>query len=224
MLNHIIEDGSVLPQAPGKVFKEGKQHAVPFMTGTTADEGSVMPFLMNLFTVEKYFTYLQRCYGEDWEKVLQLYPAADNEPVSKVLGRLLGDAFTAGARAAARTTAAVQPKTYLYRFTMNPKLFTFQIPGVNDWQNEFGCYHCAELAYLFNYPGSNITDKDKKLSEEIAGYWVRFARNGDPNGAGAPVWPAYELTGEKHLVLDCPITIGDHLASSASDNIDGLVG
>jgi len=225
MLNHIIEDGSVLPQAPGKVFKEGKQHAVPFMTGTTADEGSVMPFLMNLFTVEKYFAYLQRCYGEDWEKVLQLYPSADNESVSKVLGRLLGDAFTAGARAAARSTAAIQPKTYLYRFTMNPKLFTFQIPSVNDWQNEFGCYHCAELAYLFNYlDSSNITDEDKKLSEEIAGYWVRFARNGDPNGTGATFWPAYELTGEKHLVLDSPIATGDHLASVASDNIEGLVG
>lgn len=223
MLNHVIVDGYVLEQAPGKVFKLGKQHNVPFMTGTTADEGSIMPYLMNLFTVEKYHTYLKKCFGQQCQRVLELYPAQDNASVRKVLGNLHNGIFMAAARAVAQCVSAIQPNTYMYLFTMQPKIFTFQIPDVKDWHKEFGCYHAAELPYLFHFlPGSGIRDEDRRLSEQMMGYWVRFACSGDPNGDGATQWPAYAPSRENYIILDNPIKTGQHLNNDACDIIDEL--
>ena len=39
---------------------------------------------------------------------------------------------------------------------------------------------------------------DEPVIAATQGYWTRFAATGDPNGAGAPAWPAY-ATGEPLL-------------------------
>jgi para-nitrobenzyl esterase len=224
MLNHLTIDGYVLKEAPGKVFIEGKQHNVPFMTGTTLDEGSVLGYLMNVVTIDKYFAYLERCFGEQWHSILERYPANDDSSAKQAARKLISDTFVAGSRAMARTMAAIQPRTYLYQFTMPPKIFIFKIPGIKDRAKELGCYHSAELPYVFHFlPGSRMTDDDRKLSEEMMGYWVRFARSADPNGNNAPFWPHYDLSTEKHLVLNNIIKEGQHLNKEACDTIDEIV-
>jgi para-nitrobenzyl esterase len=138
--------------------------------------------------------------------------------------KLISDTFTAGSRAMARMMSPIQPQTYLYRFTMPPKIFIFKIPTIKDRAKELGSYHSAELPYVFHFlPGSRMTDEDRKLSEEMMGYWVRFAQNGDPNGDNTPSWPPYEHSTEKYLILNNPIKEGQHLNKEACDIIDEIV-
>jgi para-nitrobenzyl esterase len=41
----------------------------------------------------------------------------------------------------------------------------------------------------------------------MSNYWVNFARSGNPNGQGMPVWPAFNIDG-KVMYLGDPMTIG----------------
>jgi para-nitrobenzyl esterase len=33
-------------------------------------------------------------------------------------------------------------------------------------------------------------------------YWVNFAKTGDPNGPGLPLWPAFGASSQKAMFLD----------------------
>ena len=62
-----------------------------------------------------------------------------------------------------------------------------------------GAYHAAEIPYAFGNltdPRRPYTDVDRKLSEIVSGYWVNFAKTGNPNGPGLPKWPMFELSGQ----------------------------
>jgi len=36
-----------------------------------------------------------------------------------------------------------------------------------------------------------MPNADLAISQQMQDYWVNFATNGDPNGSGLPVWPAF---------------------------------
>jgi len=61
---------------------------------------------------------------------------------------------------------------------------------------------------LFGF-GYTPTPAEETLSEEMVGYWTNFAKTGDPNGPGLPVWPSYDASAERTLTLDDPIGVVD---------------
>jgi para-nitrobenzyl esterase len=67
-----------------------------------------------------------------------------------------------------------------------------------------GVFHGSEIPYVFGTlsPQLGFTAADSRLSDEMMGYWTRFARTGDPNGDGAPAWPAYEPGRDTVMSLD----------------------
>ncbi len=56
----------------------------------------------------------------------------------------------------------------------------------------------------------------------VMGYWTRFARNGDPNGEGAPEWPAFTRENDEHLILDSDVRVGRALRKEACDLFDSI--
>lgn len=109
-------------------------------------------------------------------------------PVMAGTTRDEGRGFVLGIDAVAQAMAAMQPATYRYEFR--------RTPGFAAAKN-LGCFHGAELPYLFHYfpPVLQFNAEDERLAAEMIGYWSRFARSGNPNGSGAPEWPAYRAKG-----------------------------
>jgi para-nitrobenzyl esterase len=72
-------------------------------------------------------------------------------------------------------------------------------------------FHSDDIEYIFGTldtrPGAEWRPEDRKLSEQMMSYWTNFARTGDPNGPGLPVWPKYDAS-DSLIHLDSAITSG----------------
>jgi para-nitrobenzyl esterase len=226
MLNQLIIDGYVLRDSPGSTFLKGKQHNVPLIIGTTADEGTLFSFLAfgEKPDADRYHHYLELAFGNAKHKMIEQFGGRDGDNLQDSACNLMGSGFFCGARRVARTMAAIQPRTYRYLFSMPPKFFLYQIPGIPDWKERFGCFHAAEIPYVFRFMLPGMEDEDRALADQMAGYWARFARAGDPNGPDAPHWPIYSQKDEKYLILDNPIDIGQGFKDKECDCIEELSG
>jgi para-nitrobenzyl esterase len=78
---------------------------------------------------------------------------------------------------------------WFYRFSYVAE----SLRGQPGWE---GTPHGMEIPYVFNIPGAlvgeRVTEADRRMAEAASGYWVAFARGGNPNGAGRPEWPRHD--------------------------------
>lgn len=66
------------------------------------------------------------------------------------------------------------------------------------------------------------TAADRKVAEEISGYWVNFAKTGDPNGQALPLWPAFSSRDGKVLYLGDPVSVGGVADINSLKVFDGV--
>ncbi len=57
----------------------------------------------------------------------------------------------------------------------------------------------------------------------MSGYWVQFAKTGDPNKEGLTLWPAYDAGSDKHLELGENVRVGQGLRKKACDLIEKIL-
>ena len=179
-----IVDGWFLRRSVDEVFAKGEQSDVPTLTGWTFDEGS-FDTGYGKTPADEFRKQVQQRAGALADAFLRLYPAgtrdeaAESQKASRRDQSLLSMHMWAANRARTGKTAVF---TYL---------FTHPQPGPT--QDTYRVFHSSELPYVFN--NLNKSDRpwtatDRKIAEELSGYWVNFIRTGDPKGAGLPLWPA----------------------------------
>ena len=149
-------------------------------------------------------------------QVLSLYPAAAYDTPEYALIAVDSDfQMTCEVRNVARIAAGANRKAvwrylYTHRFENNASL------------NASRAFHTAELYFVFgnfslispafaNAVNYMPTAAEVTFTNDMMGYWTRFAAAGDPNGSGATQWPRYDPVTDTMLELDdIPVVINGY--------------
>ncbi len=207
-----IVDGHLLPKPTLEILTAGEHNHVPFVIGTNRDE-LAKAMAIEVTTEQQYQSVINASFGPLAPKILAAYPAADYATPQEALVAVYSDLrFTCPARNIARAVRKTQSEpVWRYFFTRRATTAKGQNPAA----------HAVELLYVFNsltdVPLYQPAPEDLALSEAMMGYWARFGATGDPNGAGAPPWPAYDAQTDAHLVLDSPLTSGEGVRTAQCD-------
>jgi para-nitrobenzyl esterase len=209
-ITHPIIEPYVLPASPYEVFASGRQNDVPVLIGSNAEEARSLTDVSKV-TAKTFSTDLAAAFGPLPGALIAAYPFTSDAEARQArldLERNLRFGWDMWAWARLQASTGHSPVFY-YSFQQRPPFPSGSVYA--GW----GASHYAELWYVFDhldqYPW-NWTEADRKLAEEISGYWVNFARAGDPNGAAVPPWPAFENARAQVQILKSPITSGDVFA------------
>jgi para-nitrobenzyl esterase len=200
-----VADGVLVARSPGDVYRRGEQLRVGLMIGGNSHEASL--------------------FGDN--------PAGAKQALGAAYPELLEAVRTAGpSKAGAEPdlitqSLAIQPSRYLAQRNAAAGLpaysYYFDQVAASQRATAKGTDHGLELPYLFGTRADKETwdDEDRRVSRLMGDYWVRFARTGDPNGAGAPRWESVTKTASPEMILDAhphtaqPSALEDRIEAAA---------
>jgi para-nitrobenzyl esterase len=203
---HPVIEPYVLPVSPYEALASGQQNDVPLLIGSNAEEARAM-LDVSRGTAATFSSDLERSVGQLPPALIAAYPHATDEEARQAQLDLERDLrFGWDMWAWARLQAGTgQGPVFYYSFQQQPPF-----PAGSVYAG-WGASHYAEIWYVFDHLDQsswNWTAGDRKLAGEISSYWVNFARSGDPNGPGLPLWPAFTNADSKVQYLRDPITVG----------------
>jgi para-nitrobenzyl esterase len=167
-----IVDGITLLEEPGVLFRQGKQHPVPYMSGGNTFDGHSYDGDEGL-SPDELLTRTQ----PHTEAVQTLYGIEGAPTYQPEVRQLFGDLrYVAAARHTTQQMHRVDQPGYLY-------LFDYVPPAERD--NWPGATHSWQKRPLFR-------DDDLPVINAMRQYIVNLVKTGDPNGDGLPEWPAVQ--------------------------------
>lgn len=203
-------DGWFFPADIATIFREGKQNDVPTIAGFNQDEGTALAPAPATFTAEGYQKQVRQRYGALADEFFALYPAQSEEDAKKAYyASYTHSGMGLGMRTWVRAQASSgkAPAYYYY----------FQRVPAGPAGAKYGAYHAAEIQYVFGNLSAAADETDRKLSQAMMGYWVNFARTGDPNGKGLAKWPEYKPESDAAIVFSDSIRLEKGLLNKHID-------
>jgi len=200
-------DGTVVTRTLDEAVAHRSAAGVPLLIGSNADEGKLFHAvaggsaeIFDLMTSALPTAVTKGAPVDRYRSLLaESYP--DDDGVATNL-RIWNHFFRRPAVEAAAIATEAGAGGWLYRFELPSTAFG----------GTLGATHAGEIAFTFNWfagdgpmPGWTFHERTP-ATQALADRWsasvARFARDGDPNGAGLPDWPRYSSDDRRVLVLD----------------------
>ena len=178
-----ILDGKLITETAESAYKARRQPRVPFLAGSNSADTAGNR--IRATTKDEFFAR----FGRWTAQAKAAYDPDGSTELATLVSRANDDFGQAEpARFAANAFAANGSAVYLYRFSYVQTSLREKLRS--------GAPHGGEISYVFGTlaarPGSTLSPEDLEVSRMAQSYWVNFAKNGDPNGAGLPNWPRHD--------------------------------
>jgi para-nitrobenzyl esterase len=198
-----VVDGRIVPAHPFDPVAPAISAHVPWLLGTNLNEavsGVDNPEVVTL-TAQQLDERVSQRWGVRGRDIVEAYRREYPRATPFGLWATISAAswrqihITQGERKAALGGAPA----YQY-------IFSWRTPVL---EGRPGTFHAGEIAFVFDNAGLCVHQTGGglsalTLSRNVSQAWVHFARSGNPNHAGLPVWPAYDAAKHATMFFDGP--------------------
>lgn len=177
-----IIDGEFLTKSPEQAFADGEQMRVPIIVGANNRDLGIA----NVTSKDEIFAL----FGDLADQAKAAYDPSGTETYEELKQQVLADmTLVEPSRHMAEEWVRAGLPVWWYRFSYVAEA----LRGDPVWA---GTLHGFEIPYTMNLPEAvvkdAVTDTDKAMGALASGYWVSFAKTGNPNGDGRPDWPQHD--------------------------------
>lgn len=184
-----MTDGTIVPAGAETIFAEGKQARIPYIIGSNDDELGFIPAPFRAMVNGP----VEKSLGAAAATVKAAYASED-----EANRRLGGDAmFAEPALAFGLLQARAGGPAWLYRFGYVAE---------GQRKPDVGAVHASDVAFQFGNLPADATAADRAAAKQLGDYWTNFAKTGDPNGSGLPVWARLDPGAPKLLSMGIEAT------------------
>jgi para-nitrobenzyl esterase len=186
-----VLDGRLITETAETAYSARRQPHVPLLVGSNSADTAGNR--VRGTSKEQLFAR----FGQWSDQAKAAYDPDGSTELATLVARANDDFGQAEpARFAANAFAANGSPVYLYRFSYVQTAMREQLRA--------GAPHGGEIGYVFDTlsagRGGAPTPEDQAVARIVQSCWVNFAKTGDPNGPGLPVWPRHDPG--KDLIFD----------------------
>jgi para-nitrobenzyl esterase len=185
--------GGFLPDQPAALFDQGNVAKVSYILGSNNDEGTLFTYTQTPPKNDaEYLAGLKQRYGDSADQIAAQYPVSKfNGDYGAAMARVVGDSgLVCGTHDSARRATKAGLKVFMYNFNVPWSVSPTTLKAS----------HASEISHVFGDPYLPTPDAaSQAVADAMNAYWARFAKSGDPNGAGAPAtWPEFNPDADNH--------------------------